>query len=166
VTGMATGGGEATGELPDAAHVTLRRMVEGDVSSVARLERDTFSSPWRHETFLRVMTGEGTEIWVADLEGEGVVGYAVIWCVLDHGELANLAVHPGHRNRGLGSLLLDRVIERAGAKGVRNLYLEVRASNGRAADLYERRGFREIGWRRNYYDRPKEDARVLAMRLR
>lgn len=141
-------------------------MVEGDVSAVARLERDTFSSPWRPETFLRVMEGKGTEIWVAEVEDEGLVGYAVMWCVLDHGELANLAIDPGHRNRGLGSLLLDRVIERAGVRGVRNLYLEVRVSNERAADLYERKGFREIGRRRNYYERPREDARVLAMRLR
>lgn len=154
------------GAQPGVAEAILRRMVAGDVSAVAHLERDTFSSPWRPETFLSVMNGKETEIWVAEMEGEGVVGYAVMWCVLDHGELANLAVHPGHRNRGLGSLLLDRVIERASARGVRNLYLEVRASNGRAADLYERKGFHEIGWRRNYYDRPREDARVLAMRLR
>lgn len=147
------------------AQTILRRMVEGDVSAVARLERDTFSSPWRADAFLSVMSGKETEIWVAEVEGEGVVGYAVMWCVLDHGELANLAVHPGHRNRGLGSLLLDRVIDRASTRGARNLYLEVRASNHRAAELYERKGFHEIGWRRNYYDRPREDARVLAMRL-
>jgi ribosomal-protein-alanine N-acetyltransferase len=140
-------------------------MAEGDVEAVARLEREAFSSPWTADTFRRLMVREGTEIWVADLPPAGVVGYAVLWCVLDHGELANIAVHPEHRGRGLGSCLLDRVMERARERGVRNMYLEVRVSNQRAADLYERRGFQEIGRRRDYYDRPREDARVLVKRL-
>jgi len=157
-------GGAADG-LSGTREATVRRMIEADVKIVARLERETFSSPWSADTFLRLMAGKGAEIWVIDIEAEGVVGYAVLWCVLDHGELANIAVDPGHRNKGLGSLLLDRVIERAAMVGVRNLYLEVRASNERAADLYERRGFREIGRRRNYYDQPREDARVLVKEL-
>jgi ribosomal-protein-alanine N-acetyltransferase len=140
-------------------------MSKTDVQIVARLERETFSSPWRPDTFLRLMAGKGAEIWVVDLGADGVVGYAVLWCILDHGELANIAVHPGHRDKGLGSFLLDWVIERAETVGVRNLYLEVRASNERAAGLYERRGFREIGRRRNYYNQPREDARVLVKGL-
>ncbi|HZD04918.1 MAG TPA: ribosomal protein S18-alanine N-acetyltransferase, partial [Longimicrobiales bacterium] len=97
--------------------------------------------------------------------GHGVVGYAVLWWVQAHGELANLAVRREHRGRGFGSRLLDRVLERARELGIRNLYLEVRVSNERAVGLYERRGFLEIGRRRDYYQRPREDARVLLKRL-
>lgn len=153
-------GGTVEGLSTDPG-VILRQMVGGDVETVSRLERETFSSPWRPDTFRQLVTGNGAEVWVVEIEGEGVVGYAVFWCVLEHGELANIAVHPGYRGKGLGSLLLDRLIERAEAAGVRNLYLEVRASNERASDLYERRGFLEIGRRRNYYSQPREDARVL-----
>ncbi len=49
--------------------------------------------------------------------------------------------------------------------GVRNLYLEVHESNEGALRLYRGRGFEEIGVRRAYYDRPREDARVLKMTL-
>jgi len=165
VSAMWEGRGGATEGLTETEGSIVRRMAESDVQTVARLERETFSSPWRPDTFLRLMTGTGVEMWVVEIDAEGVVGYAVLWCVLDHGELANIAVHPRHRNKGLGSLLLDRVIERAETVGVHNLYLEVRASNERAADLYERRGFREIGRRTNYYSAPREDARVLVKEI-
>lgn len=150
----------------DAPHGALvRPMAERDVERVARLERETFSAPWRPDTFRKLLTRNSTELWVVELPDHGVVGYAVLWLVLEHAELANIAVEPEHRGRGLGSFLLDRVLERARERGVKGLYLEVRVSNTRAADLYERRGFQEIGRRRDYYDRPREDARVLARRF-
>jgi ribosomal-protein-alanine N-acetyltransferase len=50
-------------------------------------------------------------------------------------------------------------------RGVRRLFLEVRLSNGAATRLYDSRGFTEIGLRKDYYERPREDARVLEKRL-
>jgi ribosomal-protein-alanine N-acetyltransferase len=41
----------------------------------------------------------------------------------------------------------------------------VRVSNAAARAMYESRGFEQIGTRRNYYDRPREDACVLMTRL-
>ena len=45
--------------------------------------------------------------------------------------------------------------------GNRSLTLEVRASNGPAAALYEKLGFLQVGCRSNYYRNPKEDAYIL-----
>jgi [ribosomal protein S18]-alanine N-acetyltransferase len=94
-----------------------------------------------------------------------VLGYAVLWCVLDQGELANIAVRPELRGRGLGARLLDEVVAACRRRGVTKLYLEVRDSNDAALRLYERFGFREVGRRRSYYQEPREDARVMALEL-
>jgi ribosomal-protein-alanine N-acetyltransferase len=56
-------------------------------------------------------------------------------------------------------------LQTAKERGVETVYLEVRASNERAARLYARFGFTEIGIRRDYYERPTEDARVLRLGL-
>ena len=80
-------------------------------------------------------------------------------------ELANIAIRDDYRGRGLGARLLEHVLKTAEAKGVRSLYLEVRPSNERALKLYRARGFREIGVRRSYYDRPPEDALVLCLKI-
>lgn len=139
-------------------------MAPGDIEVVAALEERAFSTPWRADTFRTLLERPGAELHVLDDGGE-VVGYAVLWCILDQGELANIAIREEDRGRGFGGLLLDHVLEVARSRGVRSLFLEVRESNDAAAALYRARGFHEIGRRRNYYERPREDARVLEKRL-
>lgn len=142
----------------------IRRMVAADVAAVADLEAQSFSSPWHPSTFLRLLDRPGAELWVLEKDGE-VMAYAVLWCVLDQAELANIAVRPEVRGRGLGSALLDHVLDVARGRGIRSVFLEVRESNRVARDLYAGRGFEEVGVRRGYYDTPSEDARVLELRL-
>jgi len=145
--------------------VTVRALAAEDVDAVVGIETEAFTSPWRRETFLDLLDRPGLELLVMEDSVAGIVGYAVLWCILDQGELANMAITSGFRRRGLGSLLLARVLDVARARGVEALYLEVRASNEGALRLYTRFGFTDVGVRRAYYDRPKEDARVMMAAL-
>lgn len=131
---------------------------------VAELEAASFASPWKADTFLRLVDRPGAELWVAEEDGE-VVGYAVLWCVLDQAELANIAVAPELRGRGIGGRLLDHVLSAVRERGVHSVFLEVRESNHTARRMYAARGFEEIGVRRGYYAAPREDARVLKLRF-
>ncbi len=139
-------------------------MAAADAAAVARMEAATFSTPWKEDTFHSLLERPGVELWVADLDGE-VAAYAILWCILEEGELANIAVRDDLRGRGIGSELLDWMLGVAERCGVRNLYLEVRESNEGALRLYGGRGFMEIGVRKGYYERPREDARVLKLAL-
>ncbi len=143
----------------------VREMREGDLAAVARLESSSFSAPWSEETFHSLLSRPAAVLQVVEVESE-VVAYAVLWCIQDQGELANIAVEPGHRGRGLGRLLLDQLLELSRERGVEDLFLEVRESNSVARDMYLRRGFEEVGRRSDYYDQPPEDALVLRLRLR
>jgi ribosomal-protein-alanine N-acetyltransferase len=136
-----------------------------DVEAVVAIETEAFTSPWSAETFTNLLDRPGLELLVLEDEREGVIGYAVLWCVLDQGELANVAVTPRLRGRGLGTRLLDRVLEVARARGVEMVFLEVRPSNERAVDLYRRFGFTDVGRRKAYYEHPKEDALIMSARL-
>ena len=150
---------------PTPGAVVVRSMSPDDVATVSRLERESFSTPWSARTFRTLLGRPGAELWVAEHETGGVVGYYVLWCIQDQGELANIAVAPQLRDLGLGGYLLDRMAEEALGRGVESLYLEVRVSNTRARAMYASRGFQEIGVRRDYYEKPREDARVLMKRL-
>lgn len=135
-----------------------------DVDRVAELEAASFTSPWRAETFQRLVDRPGAELWVIEAEGE-LLAYAVLWCVLDQAELANIAVAPAFRGQGVGGRLLDHVLDAARERGARSMFLEVRESNHAARRMYASRGFQEIGVRRGYYSAPAEDARVLKLQL-
>ncbi len=139
-------------------------MTSSDVPEVARIETTAFSTPWSEGTFRSLLDRSGVELWVAEWEDQ-LAAYAILWKVLDEGELANLAVRSDLQGRGIGSGLLSRMLEVAEDSGVRSLYLEVRESNGRAREMYDRRGFHEIGVRKGYYEGPREDARVLKKSL-
>lgn len=140
-------------------------MSANDVDRVVEIEHEAFTSPWKAETFLTLLERPGAELWVLEHPEDGVVGYAVLWCILDQGELANIAVTAEHRGHGLGAFLLDRVIDVARSRGVESLYLEVRMSNVDAIRLYRSFGFKDLAVRKDYYDAPKEDALVMMIRL-
>ena len=148
-----------------APPVTFRTAGLEDVAKVASIEAQSFANPWRPDTFRSLISQGRAYIPVAEVEGEGVVGYAVFWWVQDQGELANLAVVEGYQGRRLGSTLLGLVLDRASEEGVKELYLEVRRSNHRAMALYRSRGFTEVGVRRDYYRAPREDAIIFVRRM-
>ena len=87
-----------------------------------------------------------------------VAGFAA-WREVTTGEweLLNLAVAPAFRRCGVASLLLSKLLE----SQPETIFLEVRQSNHAARALYELKGFREVGVRRNYYSSPTENAIVL-----
>lgn len=140
-------------------------MDAGDVDAVAGIEAEVFTTPWSADTFASLLGRPTLELLVLDDEREGVIGYAVLWCILEQGELANVAVTPRLRGRGLGTYLLARVLEVGRERGIQTMFLEVRASNVQALDLYRRFGFSDVGRRKEYYDHPREDALIMAAKL-
>lgn len=163
---MGLGGARVkTHERAEAPTAVIRPMAAGDVERVVGIEHEAFTSPWKADTFRTLLDRTGAELWVLEEPTEGVVAYAVVWCILDQGEIANIAVADGFRGRGHGTRLLQYVLGVARDRGVKSIYLEVRVSNEVAANLYRRFGFEEIGRRRDYYDSPKEDALIMVARL-
>lgn len=152
-------------ELVAPPGIEVRTMRAADIEAVVAIESEAFTTPWQPETFLDLLERPGVELIAMEDAAEGVIGYAVLWCVLDQGELANVAVAPGRRGQGLGRYLIGRVLHLARERGVKKVYLEVRASNAPALELYGAFGFRDVGMRPDYYDHPKEDARIMMVRL-
>lgn len=139
-------------------------MQASDVPRVYLIERLSYSVPWSEPTFRGLLQRGDAELLVAEMDGQ-LAGYAVFWQVLDQGELGNVAVDPIWRRQGLARRLVRAVMERAAARGVRELFLEVRPSNIGARQLYESFGFVQVGQRRNYYQAPVEDAVVMRVLL-
>src|SRR3954468_24941315 len=101
------------GPLEAAADATVRPMTEADVERVTEIEQASFSTPWKAQTFRTLLGRSGAVLRVLETPELPVAGYAVLWCILDQGELANIAVAPDMRGRGLGAFLLDRITEEA-----------------------------------------------------
>lgn len=142
--------------------VELRPARAGDVKIVGQIERQCFSDPWTDAAFASLIGNHDVYFRVAETpEARALTGYVIAWFAGPQGDVANLAVAPWARGRGVGARLLDAALSAAVAAGLREVYLEVRESNAAARALYASRGFVVIGRRRGYYRRPLEDALVL-----
>jgi len=118
-----------------------------------------FSDPWSANDFAECVDS-GVPFLVAEQQGI-VAGYVVAHYAADEGEILNLGVAAAHRRQGIGRALVERVLQTLVQRGVGTVYLEVRASNAAARQLYESLGFGEVARRARYYRRPIEDAVVL-----
>ena len=139
----------------------IRLAKPSDVHVLADIEKSSFSDPWPASAFTDVMLMPSATALIAVDENDVPMGYCVLLTAADQGEVANIAVACGARRQGLAAALLREATAHATARGVADLFLEVRASNVAALALYRSFGYQEIGRRPGYYQRPTEDALVL-----
>ena len=137
--------------------IEIIRMNESHVAAVAELERQNFSAPW-DEASVRSELTNNLALWLVALDGEEVVGYVGSQTVLQEADMMNVAVRDSHRRRGIARRLVEELIRQLDAY---QLTLEVRQSNAPAIALYESMGFTQVGLRKNYYQKPKENALIL-----
>jgi ribosomal-protein-alanine N-acetyltransferase len=139
----------------------IRKAVLADAGAMAELDRLCFTVPWSRQAFEQELSANEAAFYlVAVLAGE-IIGYAGLWAILDEGHITNVAVHPAHRRKGLGKILLAELIRISESHGIHSHTLEVRVSNEAAIGLYKKFGFKVVGRRKEYYPDNLEDALIL-----
>ena len=136
--------------------ITVRRAVPSDLAAIAALEAACFSFP-RSEDYIAHSLDE---FLVAERDG-GFLGYADAVALLDEGYMGNIAVLPEHRGEGVGDELLTSLLRWGREKNLSFLTLEVREQNLPARSLYEKHGFEVVGLRKNYYEKPTDNAVLM-----
>ena len=129
------------------------------LKAAAELEALCFSSPWSEKS-LELLLGESAVGFAVIADGR-LAAYGGMLTVLDEGQVTNVAVHPDFRRRGCGEAIVDAFLREAEKRGLVQISLEVRVSNGPAIGLYEKKGFYQAGVRKRFYQNPSEDAFVM-----
>ncbi len=135
------------------------------IPALEAMEKQCFSMPWNAQMLLNQMPDERHEFLVMERDGE-LLGYIGMMYILDEGYISNVAVSPTARRQGIGSKLIEALLQRAEALELSFVTLEVRESNEPARKLYGKHGFQDVGRRKNYYDLPKEDAILMTIFLK
>lgn len=145
--------------------MTIIDATENEVPQIAQIEKLCFSDPWTEEQIASQRTGEN-HVFLAAVEAGETLGYISLMHVLDEGYIGNVAVAPEHRRRGLGRELVEAMTARARQLELAFLTLEVREGNLPARSLYARCGYRDVGLRKNYYEKPRENAVLMTLELK
>jgi ribosomal-protein-alanine acetyltransferase len=146
----------------------LRRAGRDDVSAIMQLETSVFENDaWSEASMFSEVTGEHGYYLVAyhPETPERIDAYAGLLAPRGgiEGDIQTIAVSPYARRRGLGRVLMLSLIAEARRRGVREVFLEVRADNPGAQTLYRDLGFEEIGVRPRYYQPDGVDAIVMRL---
>lgn len=139
---------------------TIVPMTAQHIPQIAALEQLCFTDPWS-ENSVGSELDNPLSLWLVALAGDTVAGYVGSQTVLDEADLMNVAVAPDDRKQGVARALLEELEARLRSKSVHSITLEVRDSNEAAIRLYEKLGYVQVGCRRGYYYKPREDARIL-----
>lgn len=150
-----------------------RDMADSDLNQVIAIEQNAQISPWTRlsfeESLTRSQTLESSSCRVLHVQGE-IVAYHVVSSVLDELHILNVVSAPQAQGIGLGHRLMQDILEFAQAHSLNKIFLEVRASNLVAQNLYQQWQFEQIAIRKQYYrpagiKKTKEDAFVFLRQL-
>ncbi|MGZ8219742.1 ribosomal protein S18-alanine N-acetyltransferase [Methylomagnum sp.] len=152
--------------LAENADVLLRPMRRPDLKSVSAIEQLAYEFPWEPATF-RDCFKVGYNCWIGEKAGQ-ILSYGI--CSVGAGEahVLNICVAPHIQGQGHGRMMLEKLMAVAKSYRAESMFLEVRPSNLKAIQLYQRVGFNEIGMRKDYYparNGRREDALVMAREL-
>lgn len=134
-----------------------------DAKTIAEMSRDYIETglgwSWREPRVLRAIRARDVNVAVARA-GREVVGFAIMRYGPLEAALQLFAVRPAHRRRGIGSALVDWLVEAARVAGVYVVYVEMRADNAVARNFYRRRGFEDMEPLPNYYSNVESGHRM------
>ena len=136
-------------------------MASIHVEEISRLDGLCYGEDekWPVDSYLTELE-RGYAHYLVVLKDEQIIGVGGVWVFFDQAEISTIFMDPSWQGRGLGSLLFAHLVKEAIEWGADEATLEVRNSNLAAIKVYEKFGFKQIGWRRKYYA-DGEDARLM-----
>lgn len=146
--------------------VMLSPLTPEQLDAVMAIEQTAYSHPWSRGNFRDSLNPqfEAQGLWL----GDELLGYFLAMRGFEEMHLLNITVAPARQGQGWGHMMLDALTLLSRHAGAQWLWLEVRQSNLRALQVYERYGFRQISVRKDYYpaDRQqREHAVVMSLKL-
>jgi len=134
---------------------TIRKTKIEDVESIIELEKKYLGETIGDMLFTELMNPVAF-FFTAEINNE-VVGYIGGWIIEDSLEIINLVVDETYQRQGIGTKLIDTI---SNVKNIKEIILDVRCTNQKAINFYQKLGFKEINKRLGYY-KNGDDAYVL-----
>jgi ribosomal-protein-alanine N-acetyltransferase len=142
--------------------IEISRLSSNNMSEAFLIEKSNFTPPFGLDD-LSSYSKKGFSL-VAKADGK-VVGYILSETVADECQIMKVATHADFRRKGIAKRLIEELSNICKGCGAKKVFLEVRASNTAATELYGKTGFTKIYIRKGYYSDPVEDAIVMQKAL-
>lgn len=140
-------------------NIIIRKMQKKDIEKCIDIEK-THNVKILSKEIIENDLSQDSKYYLVAILNDTIVGYIGMSYVLDTADIISIVVKKDCTNKGIASLLLNKIIEFCYKKKIKNIFLEVRKSNIIAQSLYNKFGFVKISERKKYYDNI-EDAYIF-----
>lgn len=142
--------------------IQITPMTLGDLNQMSEILFSDFDTFWTFDILKNEFHAENSNYLIAKWKQE-IVGFAGIKTMLEESDIMNIAVKNNFRNQGIGTLLLQKLIDLSKQRNLTSITLEVMEKNYPAIHLYKNLGFKQIGMRKNYYQ--GENGLIMSKKL-
>lgn len=139
----------------------IKKLTINDVDYIEQifnLEKDIFKNSALSKEFTESLVKANNSFIYVYLIDEKVCGYLMVLDSIDVYEILAIATVEEYRNKGIAQELLDKI-------KTKDIFLEVRKSNEKAINFYNKNNFKQISIRKGYYSDPTEDAIIMKMEV-
>lgn len=144
-------------------NLEVREMTLSDLQEIENTLEAEFDDFWNASILESELKNTLSKYVVAKIETE-IIGFAGVIDTVDQFEITNIVVKKKFRNNGIGNALLIELIKLAKTNNKDKIILEVNNTNKPAIKLYEKNGFKNIGFRKKYYNNT-DDANIMALQI-
>ena len=152
--------------------VSFQALTADWLDRVLAIENAVYPHPWSRANFEdSIQTGYQMQVLTSGSSANSdILGYFIAMKGFEEVHVLNITVSEPFQRQGWAKLMLDALAVWSRGQDAAWLWLEVRANNERALQVYKAQGFKLVSVRQDYYPKgPKangrEDAIVMSLKL-
>lgn len=146
------------------SEITVSKMTFSDFDDLSNTLVSDFDDFWNINILKSELQNPFSTYIIAKLETE-IVGFAGIIDTVYQMEITNIVVKKIYRNKGIGNILLNKLISISKENNKNEIILEVNENNMPAIKLYEKNGFKKCGLRKKYYNNT-DNAIIMNLKIK
>lgn len=147
-------------------NITIKKLEKNDINKILQIEKSQNVTILKETVILDDMSNSNNTLYFGAIYNDIIVGYIAITYVIDSIDILSIVTMKSYENIGIATLLLEYIFNFAKENNVNKIFLEVRTSNTKAINLYEKNNFKLISKRKNYYTDTKEDALIYLKEIK
>jgi [ribosomal protein S18]-alanine N-acetyltransferase len=142
---------------------SLIALARKHIDTICLIDKNCFADSWLKRTYINEISAPCAlnRVAVDPTEHTSILGFCLGRVIADEYTIHRLAVHPYFHRRGIATHMLRMCMENAARADATRCFVEVRADNTIAQQLYLNCGFERTGVRRAYYQPDAEDALLM-----
>ena len=135
------------------SNIFVRKMSLDDLEKINSIGLENFDDFWNINTLRSELSkSDINTIYFIATNNCDILGFIGALRIIDELNIMNIAVRKDMRKLGIGSALLQHLINFSKEQDASSITLEVNENNVSAINLYKKYHFEQVGLRKKYYN--------------